>query len=317
MDLTQLREQIDRIDRQIVALYEERIAVSTQVAKVKIASGKEVLDTQREKQKITTLKALAHGDYNAMAVEELFIAIMSMSRKVQYGLMPSAVSVINRFREVDTLPTLGSRIVFQGAPGAYSEAAATAYFGEGADCVAVKTFKDVMDTLQEGKADYGVLPIENTTAGSVDEIYELFAAYQVAIVAEQVIPISQCLLGNRGCQIEGIKTVFSHPQSLAQSARFLDEWGWQQVSMKNNAFAAGKVAQDQDTSQAAIAGEHAAKIYGLEVLKRGINDEGGNATRFVILHKEPIYRKDAGKISIYFEVAHESGSLYRMLSHFI
>lgn len=137
------------------------------------------------------------------------------------------------------------------------------------------------------------------------------------IVGEQIIKIEHCLLGVPGGRIEDIKTVYSHPQSLMQSARFLSEHDWKQISLPNNAFAARKVAEEKDPSQAAIAGEYAGRVYGLEVLKKPVNQSDTNSTRFIIITNQKIFRKDAKKVSICFEIPHESGSLYHMLSHFI
>lgn len=136
-------------------------------------------------------------------------------------------------------------------------------------------------------------------------------------MGEQIIKIEHCLLGLPGTKLEEIHTVYSHPQSLMQSARFLSEHDWKQISMQNNAFAARKVAEEQDRSQAAIASAYAGETYGLEVLKRGVNQSSSNSTRFIIVTNQKIFKKDAKKISICFEVPHESGSLYHMLSHFI
>ena len=174
-----------------------------------------------------------------------------------------------------------------------------------------------MSAIDEGSADFAVLPIENSTAGIVSEIYDLLVEFENYIVGEQIIKIEHCLLGVPGAKIEDIKTVYSHPQSLMQSSKYLADHAWQQISMQNNAFAAKKVADEKDKSQAAIAGEHAGKIYGLEVLEKGINQSGSNSTRFIIVTNQKIFKKDAQKVSICFEVAHESGSLYHMLSHFI
>ena len=179
------------------------------------------------------------------------------------------------------------------------------------------TFRDAMSAIDEGSADFAVLPIENSTAGIVNEIYDLLQEYENYIVGEQIIKIEHCLLGVPGTKLSDIRTVYSHPQSLMQSAKYLSNHDWQQISMQNNAFAAKKVAEDNDRTQAAIAGEHAAKVYGLEVLDKGINDSGVNSTRFIIVTNQKIFRKDAKKVSICFEVPHESGSLYHMLSHFI
>ena len=120
-----------------------------------------------------------------------------------------------------------------------------------------------------------------------------------------------------GTRVEDIRTVYSHPQSLLQSAKYLSQHSWQQISMQNNAFAAKKVSDDKDRTQAAIAGEYAASVYGLEVLAKGINQEKNNSTRFIIVSNQKIFQKDAGHISICLELPHESGALYHILSHFI
>ena len=137
------------------------------------------------------------------------------------------------------------------------------------------------------------------------------------IVGEQVIPIEHCLLALPGTKMEEIKRVYSHPQSLMQSTRYLSEHDWQQISMQNNAFAALKVAKDKDQTQAAIASEYAGQTYGLEILEKGINDSDSNSTRFIIVTNQKIFRKNANKISLCLEIPHESGSLYHILSHFI
>ena len=162
-----------------------------------------------------------------------------------------------------------------------------------------------------------MLPIENSTAGIVSEIYDLLVEFENYIVAEQIIKIEHCLMAVPGTAKEDIKTVYSHPQSLMQCARYLQNYDWQQVSMKNNAFAAQKVVKEGDKTQAAIAGAHAAEAYGLEILEKGINQSDTNSTRFIIITNQKVYKKDAGKISICFEIPHRSGSLYHILSHFI
>ena len=318
MELSNLREQIDRIDSQIVELYEQRMEISRQVAEFKIGAGKKVFDKQREQEKLAAVKALTHNEFNSHGIEELFEQIMSMSRKLQYQLLAEHESLGKLpFIGVDELETGKARVVFQGAEGAYSQAAMMQYFGGRVNSFHVDTFRDAMSAIDEGSADFSVLPIENSTAGIVNEIYDLLQEYENYIVAEQIIRIEHCLLAVPGASLQDIRTVYSHPQSLMQSARFLEKYGWQQISMQNNAFAARKVAEDGDRTQAAIAGEHAAKIYGLEVLQKGINHSGTNSTRFIIVTNQKIFRKDAKKVSICFEVPHESGSLYHMLSHFI
>lgn len=318
MDLLQLRQQIDTIDRKIVDLYEKRMDVSRQVAEYKIETGKKVFDKQREQEKIARVKALTHNDFNSHGVEELFEQIMSMSRKLQYQLLAAHGSEGRLpFIGVDELETECARVVYQGAEGSYSQAAMRKFFGENVNAFHVESFRDAMSAIDEGSADFAVLPIENSTAGIVNEIYDLLVEFENYIVGEQVIPIEHCLLALPGTKMEEIKRVYSHPQSLMQSARYLSEHDWQQISMQNNAFAALKVAKDKDQTQAAIASEYAGQTYGLEILEKGINDSDSNSTRFIIVTNQKIFRKNANKISLCLEIPHESGSLYHILSHFI
>ena len=319
MDLAELRVQLDQIDSQIVKLYEDRMDLCRQVGEDKLKTGKRILDKEREKQKIQAVSALAHNDFNRTGISELFEQIMAMSRKLQYQIINEKGGHGNLpFFAVDKLDTDKIRVVFQGADGAYSQAAMHTYFGEEVDSFHVETFRDAMGAIEEGRADFAVLPIENSTAGIVSEIYDLLVEYENYIVGEQVIPIAHCLLGVPGTKLDDIEMVYSHPQSLMQSSRFLQEHPeWKQISMQNNAFATQKVAEDKNTKQVAIASAFAGKLYGLEVLQEAIQNDKNNSTRFIIVTNQKIFRKDAGKVSICFEVAHESGSLYHALSHFI
>lgn len=318
MDLLQLRDQIDEIDSQIVNLYERRMDVCRQVAEYKIETGKKVFDRQREMEKLSKVKSLTHNEFNSHGIEELFEQIMSMSRKMQYQILAEHGSLGKLpFIGVEELDKVKARVVFQGAEGAYSHAAMTQYFGDQISSFHVDTFRDAMSAIDEGSADFAVLPIENSTAGMVSEIYDLLVEFENYIVGEQIIKIEHCLLGVPGSREEDIKTVYSHPQSLMQSSKYLLLHDWNQISMKNNAFAARKVAKEGDKTQAAIASELAGQIYGLEVLKKGVNQEENNSTRFIIVTNQKIFCKDAKKVSICFEVPHRSGSLYHMLSHFI
>lgn len=319
VDLLVLRDEIDKIDRQIVELYETRMEVCKQVAEYKIETGKPVFDKEREDSKIQTLKALAKNEFNSQGVKELFEQIMSISRKLQYGLLAEH-GVIGElpFTEVENLPDKDVKVVFQGAEGAYTQIAMEEYFGKNVNSYHVDTWRDVMEEIAKGEADYGVLPIENSSSGVVSEIYDLLVEFETYIAAEQIIGIEHCLIGIPGTKIENIKTVCSHPQSLMQSSMYLNEHrNWKQYSMKNNAFATKKVMEDGDATQAAIASEHAANTYGLDILEKGINDNKNNSTRFIIVTNKKIFTRDAKKVSICFEIPHESGSLYHMLSHFI
>lgn len=318
MDLLELRKELDVIDSQMVHLYEKRMGICRQVAEYKIATGKKVYDRQREMEKLATVKDMVQDEFIGKGVEELYEQIMSVSRKLQYQMLTDN-GVLGKlpFIGIDQLETKNARVVFQGAEGSYSQAAMNRFFGNEIKSFSVETFRDAMVAIEEGAADFAVLPIENSTAGIVNEIYDLLVEFENYIVGEQVIPIEHCLLGVPGAQLSDITTVYSHPQSLMQSAKYLADHDWEQISMKNNAFAAAKVAGEKDKSHAAIASEYAAEYYGLDILKKGVNQFDGNSTRFIIITNQKVFRKDAQKISICFEVPHESGSLYHLLSHII
>lgn len=319
MDLAKLREEIDVIDRQIVELYEQRMDISRQVAEYKIETGKKVFDKEREEEKLKAVKSMVHNGFNRHGIEELFEQIMSMSRKLQYKMLnEKGANGRLPFIGVDRLETETARVVYPGAEGAYTQMAMEQYFGKEVNSFHVDTFRDAMIAIDEGSADFAVLPIENSTAGIVNEIYDMLVEFENYIVGEQIIRIEHCLMALPGTEIADVRTLYSHPQSLMQSAKYLQKHAsWKQISMNNNAFAAKKVAEDGDRTQAAIASAHAAKTYGLEILEKGVNQSGSNSTRFIIVTNQKIFLKDAKKVSICFELPHKSGSLYHMLSHFI
>ena len=317
-ELSIIREKLDKIDKQIVDLYQERMELCKEVAEYKIANGKMVLDRDRERQKLNVLKQLANNEFNEKGINELFEQIMSISRKLQYQILAKEDQKLRLpFQPVEDLWEPEVKVVFQGAEGAYSHIAMERFFGREIDNFHVDTFRQAMCALEEGSADYAVLPIENSTAGIVSEIYDLLVEFENYIVGEQVVEIEHCLLAVEEAQMEDIRRVYSHPQSLMQCADFLGKQQWQQVSLLNNAFAAQKVKEEGRKEQAAIASERAAKLYGLKVLKRGINRQENNCTRFIIVSSRKIFPLKAEKISLCFEIPHKSGSLYHILSHFI
>ncbi len=317
-DLQQLREEIDEVDRQMVALFEKRQEICGQVAQYKIENGKKVLDRQREKEKLAAVQALAAQKDNRPGVRDLFAQLMAASRKLQYRLTAAAGQGLKLpFEQIDGLEK-EARIVFQGVPGAYSHLAALEYFGGEARLEAVRTWEDAMKALSICDADYAVLPIENSTAGSVGDIYDLLGFYDNYIVGEVYLKVEHALLGLQEASLEDIRVVYSHPQGLLQCAQFLNSHPqWKQMSINNTALSAKKVKEDGDIRQASIASAAAAKLYGLKVLKEGVNYNSVNTTRFIIVAGRKVFTKTASKVSICFEVPHESGSLYSILSHFI
>lgn len=317
-DLQIIREEIDEIDGKIVRLYEERMQRTTEVAEYKISVGRQVLDKYREREKLKCVREQAKEE-NRYGVGELFEQIMAMSRKRQYQLLRQFGQAQDfGFTQVEELPFYTRNIVYQGTQGAYSQLAMKAYFGEETEGYHVDTWREAMEAIRRGEADYAVLPIENSSAGIVGENFDLMLEYDNYIVAEQTIKIEHALLGLPEAEISDIKTVYSHPQALMQSVDFLDEHSeWERISVKNTAVAAKQVVKEQKKDQAAIASEVTAGLYGLKILKHNINYSEENSTRFIIVGGKKIKTKDANKVSICFEAAHESGSLYRMLSHFM
>ena len=318
-DLKECREKLDGIDREIVRLFEERMAVCGQVAEYKIETGKAVYDGEREKQKLAAVREMAAGDQNKEAVEELFTQLMTMSRRYQYSLLCARKKTPPLgFTEVEEIRKRDVRVVFQGVEGAYSHAAVRMYFGEDADAYHVEKFEDTIRELERGQADYAVLPIENSTAGFIITNYDLLSRYDNYIVGEIYVPVDHVLLGVPGASVSDVKTVYSHNQALMQCSEYLDSHGdWNQVSVLNTAAAAKKVMEEGDKTQAAVASRTAGELYGLAELKTSISNERGNTTRFLVLSREPVYEKKASKVTVTFEVPHVSGSLYKILGNFI
>ena len=319
LDLLECRNQLDKIDSEIVRLFEERMKICGDVAEYKIGTGKAVYDGEREKQKIAAVRSLAHSDFNKEAVQEVFAQLMAVSRKYQYGLLAAhgAASPLG-FEVVEHLKTEGARVVFQGVEGAYSHAAARKFFGGSVDAYHVPEFEDTIQEVEAGRAAYAVLPIENSTAGFVISNYDLLAKYEAYIVGEVYVPVDHMLLGLPEAKLTDIRTIYSHPQGLMQCSELLNSHKeWKQVSVLNTAVAAKKVMEEQDKSQAAVASRTAGELYGLKELAQGINNVKGNTTRFIVLAKDPVYERTAGKISVTFEIPHVSGSLYNILGNFI
>lgn len=319
LDLNEIRKQIDEVDASIVDLFEKRMDLCKNVAQYKIDNGKNVLDRQREQEKISKVVNQAQNDFNRHGIEELFTQIMAISRKLQYQLLSeNGKGADISFSQIEKIEKENVKVVYQGVPGAYSQQAMLNYFGNDVQGSNVVTFREAMEAIRDGKADYAVLPIENTTAGIVNDVYDLLVEFDNYIVDQTDVLVRHALIGTQDAKIEDIKVVYSHPQGLMQCHEFLEEHkDWQQIAQSNTAGSAKKVLEENDKSQAAIAGVVAADIYGLKVLQENINYNSQNTTRFIIVSKKKVYVKDASKICISFEISHKSGTLYNILSHFI
>ncbi len=320
IDLGLVRNEIDETDREILRLFEKRMALSEQVARSKIESGKAVLDVNRERQVLDRLSALATTDFTSRGAEEIFRQLMAIGKKRQYQLLvENGKSLALEYVQKDSLEFPGEKVVFQGAEGAYTYAAMKEFFEQEMEFINVETWKEAMELVASGERDWGVFPIENSTAGSVSDVYDLLEEYPIYIVGEQVLPINHTLMKVPGAELDQIRTLYSHPQAFAQCRKFLEKHypDWKQVEMLNTALAAKKIAEEQDPTQAVIASRYAAELYGLEIFQNGGMTQKVNSTRFVIVSNKKEFRKDAKHVSICAEIPHESGSLYNTLAHFI
>lgn len=207
------------------------------------------------------------------------------------------------------------RVAFQGERGAYSEAAAIAYFGT-LEPLPCRTLAAVFDAVERGTVDRGMVPVENSQAGSINDTYDLLVRRPLHIVGEHNQRIEHCLLALRGETLDSIRTVLSHPQALAQCDAFLARGGWETVATYDTAGSAQIVAVDRRAGVAAIASRHAAEIYGLEVLAHGIETSPVNYTRFLAISLTPAPPVDRAKTSVVFSTANVPGALYRALGAF-
>ncbi len=322
-ELEELREQIDSLDKELLPLFLRRMEVCSRVADYKRTVGMPVLDSGRETQvlnnKLALLKELGYGEDMATEVYDFFHAIMAISRVRQTRELTGEKDRI-RIGEIlaeKQSPKSNPVICFFGSQGSYSEEAAIAYFGKESNRFSAKTFSGAFDALEQGEADYLVLPIENSSTGTIQEVSELLLKRRYYIVGEEKIAIRHCLLGVKGATLEDIQTVYSHEQGILQCGDFLHSL--KQVHCEeyySTALSAKAVAERQDKTLAAIASKRNAELLGLSVLAENINSSSLNTTRFAVIAKHPEVETDGDKISIAFTLPHESGQLHRLLALF-
>ncbi len=208
------------------------------------------------------------------------------------------------------------RVAFQGAPGAYSQAAIWQYIGPQTECLPCETFEELFHRVLKGEATHALLPVENSTTGSVHPSYDLLLKYELIIQREIILRIEHALLGVEGTRLEQIRRVTSHPQALAQCEGYIRRHGWEAITAYDTAGAAHQLAQSGDVQTAVIASEIAAEIYGLQVLARSIQDLKENYTRFFLLGTQPAPYTSQAKTTLVFATAHVPGALYRCLGEF-
>lgn len=320
-ELELLRDEIDDIDRQLVALFERRMAVTARVGEYKQSVGMPVLDPQREREVLAKKLAWLTNPELKTDVTELYETIMGISRRqqrrmVQEGDDPVYARITQHIAQARQ-PIQNPRVVYQGEPGAYSEMAAVSFFGEGVHATGLKQFGDVFAAIKNGEADYGVLPIENTSTGAIRQIYDLLTEYECYMVGETTVRVSHCLMALPGTKLEDIRAVYSHEQGLFQCEGFLSRHpDWKQIPQEDTAGSAKMVAMQGDPTKAAICSKRSAAIYGLDILAEAINNNAENTTRFVVVAPVMELREGRDKISTCFCIPHQSGSLHEILTIF-
>ena len=321
-ELEQYRREIDRIDGELVKLFLERMAVTGQVGEYKRANGIPVLDASREKQVIAAKTALTDDPARKADLAPPSESTMATPRGQQRPLVREGASdpgyaawaaAMKNRRE----PVPGPRVVYQGEPGCYSEEAAAGFFGPEVDSRGLAWSPDVFAALERGEADYAVLPVENSSTGSIRQVYDLLGQYRYSIVGEYEVKVEHCLMALPGVSMEDIRTVYSHEQGLMQSERFLDAHrDWTRVPTLDTAGSAKQVAETGDRTAGAICSRRAAVLYGLNILVEGTNYNSANHTRFVVVSPVPELRPGRNKISALFHLPHQSGSLHEILTIF-
>lgn len=323
-DLQQCRAEIDRLDRQIVALFEERMAVCREVGAYKVAHHLPVLDEERERQVLQAKAELLQDADLRPQVIALFETIMAGSRSLQRRMVTETdpakagdLEAYQAMRHWSGQPLTEQRVLYQGQPGAYCEEAAMGFFGDDCQRMNLKTWDGVFRGVKEGFGDFGVVPIENSSTGSINDVFDLLGQFGCYIVGEQIVPVRHCLVALPDASMDTITDVYSHAQGFAQCRPFLGEHPkWEHHEMVNTAVAAKFVAESGDSTKAAIASRRAAELYGLQILQSAINENVRNYTRFLIVAAEPRFPDDANKISVRFTIPHREGSLCRILQIF-
>lgn len=327
-ELEEYRQEIDRIDGELVRLFLRRMEVTGKVGRYKQERGIPVLDAAREKRVIAARTALTEDPVRKADVAALYESIMAISRRQQRQLVREGLEDAGYAAWVEALsrarqPVERPRVAYQGEPGAYSEEAAIGFFGARVSSSGLPYgsglpwFEDVFLALRDGRADYAVLPIENSSTGSIRQVYDLLAQYRYYIVGEWQVKVEHCLCALPGVALEDIRTVYSHEQGLMQCEKFLDgHRDWARIPALDTAGSAKRVADSGDRTAAAICSRRAAELYGLNILAERVNHNSENYTRFVVVSPVPELRPGRDKISALFRLPHQSGSLHEILTVF-
>jgi len=310
MDLEQLRKQIDIIDNQILSDFEKRMDLCRQVALYKIENNLPVFHPGREKVIIDKVRDKS-PEHLKDASAALFTEIMDISKSLQQA------EFFSNTRLSEAIPLRLSEkcsVGCQGTSGSNSEVAARKLFPDN-DITFYNNFEDVFKAVEQGKIDFGIIPIHNSTAGSVTQSYDLMRKYNVYIVKTIKTEITNCLAVKKGTKLSDIKKVYSHPQALSQCSVYIGEHGFEPVESINTATAAEYVSKS-GVDCAAVCSESCADLYEMEILEKGISNVISNFTKFICISKDFRVSDDADTISVNLKIPNSSGSLYRILTKF-
>ena len=319
MDLNAVRERINAIDDQIVDLFVERMKASADVASAKAEKNLPVLDLRREQAVLEKVMERG-GEEFEIYINKLYQTIFDISKSYQAGLLTKETALSEEILKNIADPHMEfprkAVVACQGVEGAYSQLACDRLFTL-PNVFYCATFDAVFSAIESGLCRYGVIPVENSTAGSVNAVYDLMMRHNFRIVRSVRLKIDHCLLARPGAQLSDIKEIYSHEQAISQCSRFLQGLpGVTVVRCENTAAAAKRVAESGRTDVAALASRACVGLYGLESLAASVQDQGNNYTRFVCIAKELEIYPGADRTSLMMVLPHKPGSLYKVLSRF-
>jgi len=317
--LESLRRDIDAIDRDIVSLFRKRMETALEIGREKAAANRPVLDAGRERE-IFAKVTEESGEELAMYAKILYSVLLDVSRSYQtvkhMGETPLSRAIAKSLEETPRIFPAKAVVACQGIEGAYSQQACDKLFPL-ASILYFNRFEGVFQAVAKGLCRYGILPIENSSYGSVNEVYDLMRRNSFFIARSIKMKVAHCLLAKPGTKLEDVKEVFSHEQAVGQCGVFLKGRSGLKVTVcENTAVAAKMVLESDRTDVAAISSRNCAEIYGLEVLSDDIADSDNNYTRFICISKKMEIYPGADKISLMLAVPHRPGSLYTMISKF-
>ena len=319
MDLSDYREKIDSVDKQIVKLFSERMDIAAQIAQYKKENGKPIADPVREREKLFEIAGEMNADMRAYAVS-LYSLIFELSRSYQMRLTGEAAPLAKKIEEaIETTEKLfpeSAAVACQGVEGAYSQLACDKLF-KMPSVRYFSNFEAVFAAIEKGLCRYGVIPLENSTAGSVNMVYDLMMKHNFNIVRSIRLKVDHNLLAKPGTKLSDVKEIYSHEQAISQCTKFLEGMpDVKIISCENTAVAAKMVADSDRKEVAALSSRSCMKLYGLECIEADVQDSGNNYTRFICISKNLEIYPGADRTSLMMVLPHEPGSLYKVLSRF-